>query len=109
MEPVAARLGVTVAVLTLVPTVMVGDPLPVVGVPDGPDVGVGDVVARTVPVLVACPVTVAVPAGVEGVSVGVPAEGVSVGVPGAGVADGVAGSTPPLRSARISPAPNISV
>ena len=102
MEPVGARLGVTVAVLTLVPTVMVGDPLPVVAVRDGPDVGVGDVVATTVPEVVGWPVTVAVPTGVDAV-------GVSVGVPSATVADGVAGSMPPERSARISPAPNSSV
>jgi hypothetical protein len=105
---VAARLGVTVAVLTLVPTVMVGDPVPGV---DVPDVAVGDVGPMTVRVLVGCPVTVAVPAGVDGVTVmvavAVPAGTVRVAV-AATVVVGVAGS-PATRFARISPAPNIIV
>src|SRR4029079_7275382 len=42
-----------------------------------------------------------------GLTVGADGEGVSVGVPAATVTDGVAGSPPPLRSARISPAPNM--
>ena len=128
-EPVAARLGVSVAVLTLVPTVMVGDPVPVVGVRDGPEVAVGDAGPTTVRVPVGCPVTVAVPAGVAGVTVmvavavpagvagvtvmvavAVPAGTVTVAVAPARVAVGVGVvGSPATRSARISPAWNIIV